>query len=134
LVPQVNIGFFAISPAAAFFLWMAGCNGLNEPFSFDNATGSCQYTTPDGHDSCEDFLGSEYNQSVAQNACATGNGTWSPNACATAGAVGTCAVDIGSAAAQNVQYTYYADPGAGPATVLAAETACGLLGGTFAAK
>jgi hypothetical protein len=98
-------------------------------------TGSCQYMTSDGYDDCEDFLGTEYNASVAQSTCATGNGTYSAGDCPTAGALGTCAVEIGSGAAQNVRYTYYpaSSPDAGIATVLTVETACGVSGGVFTA-
>lgn len=122
---------------AAVLLWaMTGCNGVNQPFTFERTTGSCQYATTDGYDYCEDFLGDEYNQSVAQNACATGNGTWSPDACSTQGALGTCAVQIGTGDSQNVQYTYYPNGSsdAGVATALTAETACGLAGGSFTAN
>ena len=127
---------FGIASAAALLFSLSACNGLNLPFTVGNATGSCRYTTSDGYDYCEDFLGNEYNQSVAQNDCATGNGAWSSSTCSTAGAIGTCAIAIGSGDSQNVEYTYYVDNSSdtGPATPLTVETACGLAGGTFATK
>jgi hypothetical protein len=124
-----------IASAATLLLAMSACNGVNDPFALDDSTGSCRHTTSDGYDYCEDFLGTEYNQSVAQNTCATGNGTWSSNTCSGSGAVGTCAIPIGGNA-QNIQYTYFANNSSatGPATALTVETACGLAGGTFAAQ
>lgn len=125
-----------IASAASLLLGIAACNGVNDPLALDQSTGSCHYTTSAGYDYCEDFLGTEYNQSVAQNTCATGNGTWSSSGCPSEGAIGTCAVEIGSGNAQNVRYTYHANSNsdAGPATMLTVETACGLAGGTFTAQ
>ncbi len=114
---------------------LSACNGLDQPFTAGNATGSCQYTTTDGYDYCEDFLGSEYNQSIAQNTCTTGNGTWSADACSQSAALGICAIPIGNNDAQNIQYTYYVSHGSGaPASTLTVETACGVAGGVFTAK
>jgi hypothetical protein len=102
---------------------MGGCQG----------TGSCLFTTDAGYDYCQDFLGTEYNSSAAENTCSVGNGTYSSSACSTVGALGVCA--IGTGTADNYQYTYTLSPGADagsvPTTTL--ESACGIAGGTFTA-
>ena len=105
-------------------LWMEGCG----------ATGSCLFTTDAGYDYCENFLGSEYNYSVAQNTCSPGNGTYSSAPCSSTGALGICA--IGAGTADNYTYTYTAangGPDAGLVALTTLETACGIAGGIFTA-
>lgn len=107
---------------------MSGCGG---------SVGSCLFTSTasSGYGYCEDFLGTEYNSSAAQNTCSSGNGTYSSNACPTAGALGTCTVGEGTA--DDYRYTYLpaggaSDAGAVSTTVL--ESACGVAGGAFTAS
>jgi len=103
-------------------LWMEGCA----------PTGSCLFTTDAGYDYCEDFLGTEYNHTAAENACSVGNGAYSSSPCSTAGALGVCA--IGTGTADNFQYTYTVpagESGAGSVTTTTVESACGIAGGTF---
>jgi hypothetical protein len=95
-------------------------------------TGSCMFTTDAGYDYCQDFLGTEFNSSAAQNTCSTGNGTYSSSPCSTAGALGVCA--IGAGTADNYQYTYTlpaGDADAGSVTTTTLRSACGIAGGTF---
>lgn len=94
-------------------------------------TGSCLFTSDAGYDCCEEFLGTEFNSSVAANNCAAGNGSYSPNPCSTAGALGTC--EIGSGTADNYQYTYTPAGGAAP-SVTTIKSACGVAGGRFTAS
>jgi hypothetical protein len=101
---------------------MAACSG---------SAGSCLLTTSEGYDTCEDFLGTEYNSSAAQNACGQGNGTYSSGPCSTAGALGICAVGSGTADDYRYTYTPAADGGFVFPTTL--ESACGVAGGTFTA-
>jgi hypothetical protein len=110
---------FALAVAVAASL--ADCGG---------PVGSCLFTTDAGYDYCEDFLGTEYNSSAAQNSCETGNGVYSSSDCTTAGALGTCLV--GSGTADDFRYTYTPD-GANSDAALEVESACGLAGGTFTA-
>ncbi len=106
---------------AVIGLSLAACGG---------PVGSCQVTTDAGYDYCQDFLGTEFNSSAAQNTCEAGNGTYSSNDCSTAGALGTCFV--GSGTADDYQYTYTPTGGATvPQTTV--ESACGIAGGTFTA-
>jgi len=102
---------------------MGGCQG----------TGSCLFTTGAGYGYCQDFLGTEYNSSAAENTCSVGNGTYSSSACSTVGALGICA--IGTGTADNYQYTYTLSPGedAGSVPTATLESACGIAGGTFTA-
>ncbi len=127
--------FFRIASAAALALTLSSCDGSNDVFSTHQATGSCLFTTTDGYDYCEDFLGTEYNQSIAQNTCRTGNGTWSLDACPAQGAIAVCAVPLGGET-RNFQYTYSVASGgsAGADLTLKTETHCGLAGGTFTAR
>jgi hypothetical protein len=102
-------------------LCLGGCGGA----------GSCLFSTDAGYNYCQDFLGTEFNASAAENTCSVGSGIYSSNLCSTAGALGFCAVGTGTA--DNYQYTYTLAPGADagsvPTTTL--ESACGLAGGTF---
>jgi hypothetical protein len=103
-------------------LWLAGCQ----------STGSCLFTTGDGYDYCEDFLGTEFNASAAENTCMDGDGGYASSPCSTAGALGVCF--IGTGTAQDYQYTYTLSDGgsgAGPVTTTTVESACGIAGGTF---
>jgi hypothetical protein len=95
--------------------------------------GSCLFTTDAGYNYCQDFLGTEYNSSAAENSCSVGKGTYSSSPCATAGALGVCA--IGTGTADNFQYTYTLAPGsdAGSVTTTTLESACGSAGGKFTA-
>jgi hypothetical protein len=118
----------------------SACNGnLGYPGLFNGSAGSCTYPGLDGHDVCEDFLGTDYDSEVGQSLCSNviQSGTWSQDPCPTAGALGSCrVVPIGTGDARTVEYTYYASPvsDAGPATTLTAKTACGVAGGTFTAN
>jgi hypothetical protein len=87
--------------------------------------------TDGGYNYCQDFLGTEFNSSVAENTCTVGNGTYSSDSCSTAGALGVCA--IGTGTADNYQYTYTLAPGSEPGSVTmeTLESACGIAGGTF---
>jgi len=100
---------------------MAGCGNA----------GSCLFTTDGGYDYCEDFLGTEYNSSAAENTCSTGNGAYSSSPCSMAGALGVCA--IGTGTADDFRYTYTLPGGsdAGSVTSTTLESACGIAGGTF---
>ncbi len=100
---------------------MAGCGN----------TGSCLFTTDAGYDYCQDFLGTEFNSSAAENTCSVGDGTYSSSNCSTAGALGFCA--IGTGTADNYRYTYTLSPGAdaGSVSMTTLEGACGIAGGTF---
>ncbi|HZD32007.1 MAG TPA: hypothetical protein VE779_10155 [Candidatus Angelobacter sp.] len=92
------------------------------------------FTTAAGYNYCEDFLGSDYNYSAAQNTCSLGNGTYSTSPCSTVGALGICA--IGTGTGDNYQYTYTLPGGetdAGSVTTTTLESACGIAGGTFTA-
>jgi hypothetical protein len=117
-----------VAPLAAI-LSLAACGG---------PVGSCLFTTDAGYDYCEDFLGTELSSSVAQNTCTgPGNadlglpvGTYSSEACSTAGSLGTCA--IGSGTADDYRYTYTPAGGARPSAITV-ESACGVAGGTFTA-
>lgn len=104
-------------------LCVAGCQGA----------GSCLFTTDAGYNYCQDFLGTEFNSSAAENTCSVGNGTYSSSPCSTAGALGVCA--IGTGTADNYQYTYTLAPGAdaGSVTTPTLESACGIAGGSFTA-
>jgi hypothetical protein len=97
--------------------------------------GSCLLTTPGaGYDYCKDYLGTEFNSSVAQNDCATNNGKYQSGACSTAGALATCSVGTGTA--NDYQYTYFAagsSSDAGALSTVTLESACGVAGGTFTA-
>ncbi len=98
------------------------------------ATGSCLFTTDAGYDYCEDFLGTEYNYTAAQNTCRLGNGAYSSSPSSMAGALGVCA--IGAGTADNYQYTYTLPGGGSDAvsvTTITLESACGIAGGTFTA-
>lgn len=96
--------------------------------------GSCIFTTDAGYDYCQDFLGTEFNASAAQNTCSLGNGTYSSSPCSLVGALGICA--IGTGTADNYQYTYTLSAGADPGSVTTTtlESACGIAGGTFTAN
>jgi hypothetical protein len=59
--------------------------------------GSCLFTSDAGYDYCEDFLGTEFNSSAAENSCATGNGAYASSPCSIDGALGTCLVGSGTA-------------------------------------
>jgi len=120
----VRILFFRVALLSLAALPLSACGG---------AAGSCLFTqtAASGYDFCEDFLGSEFNASAAQNACAGGDGAWSSDPCTTAGALGACA--IGSGAADDFRYTYYAAPGGSPPSAATLESACGVAGGTFTA-
>jgi hypothetical protein len=114
------------------------CNqgGLGYPGVFNGSAGSCTYPETDGYVACEDYLGSDYYSQTGQSLCANVTiGTWSGDACSRSSALGSCVVvPIDTGDAQTFQYTYYAstDPDSGvTADALTAETACGLLGGTF---
>jgi hypothetical protein len=98
-------------------------------------SGSCVFPSGAGYDYCKDYLGSEFNRSNAQNDCTNGQptvGTWSSGECSTAGALGFCSIWPDSTAI-NFTYTYTAvnDGSDAGATVLTAQSACGLAGGTF---
>ena len=98
-------------------------------------TGSCFVTTTDGYNYCEDYLGTEYNQSVTKDNCTAVSGSWSAKACSHAGALGTCTVVVADTGnAQNVLYTYYVSSSGAAATAANVETACGLVGGAFSAE
>jgi hypothetical protein len=105
---------------------------------FNGSVGSCTYPETAGYVACEDFLGSDYGQELAESLCANGAvvGTWSADPCPTAGALGSClVVPFGTGESQTYQYTYTAstDPDSGvTANALNAETACGVAGGAFA--
>ncbi len=94
-------------------------------------TGSCFFTTDAGYDYCEDFLGTEFNYTAAENSCSLGNGTYSSSPCSMTGALGVCA--IGTGTADNYQYTYTLSAGAdaGSVTTTTLESACGIAGGIF---
>jgi hypothetical protein len=116
--------FLRCSVLIFFGLWMEGCQAI----------GSCLFTTDAGYNYCEDFLGTEYNHTAAENACSTGNGAYSSSPCSMAGALGVCA--IGTGTADNYQYTYTVPAGesdAGSVTTATVESACGIAGGTFTA-
>jgi hypothetical protein len=101
-------------------------------FSACQPVGSCLFTTSDGYDYCEEFLGTEYNGSAAQNTCEDEDGGYSQSPCSTVGALGTCG--IGTGTADDIQYIYTAASGgsdAGPVTTLILESACGVAGGVF---
>jgi hypothetical protein len=112
---------FRRSTLVVFGLLMAGCG----------ETGSCLFTTDAGYDYCQDFLGTEYNSSAAENACGTGGGTYSSSPCSTGAALGVCA--IGTGTADNYQYTYTLSGGGSDAgsVTMTVESACGIAGGTF---
>jgi len=119
---------------------VSACNQglLGYPGIFDKSGGSCTYPQANGYVACEDFLGSDFNSDVGHSVCVNVNlGTWSQDSCPTAGSLGTCSVEpSGTAEAQTALYTFYAsaDPDSGvTANALNAETACGRLGGSFAA-
>jgi hypothetical protein len=113
--------FMCLALPAAIGLSLAACGG---------PVGSCQFTTDAGYDYCEDFLGSEFNSSAAQNSCAGDSGTYSSNSCSAAGTLGTCA--IGSGTADDCEYTYTSAGGEAVSST-ALQSACGVAGGTFAA-
>ncbi|HUB06226.1 MAG TPA: hypothetical protein VMB50_04455 [Myxococcales bacterium] len=122
----------------AGLLLVPACNqgALGYPGVFNGSAGSCTYPETGGYVACEDYLGSDYSSQVGQSLCANVTiGTWSGDACSTANALGSCLVaPIGTGDSQTVRYTYYAstDPDSGiTADALTAQTACGLLGGTF---
>jgi len=104
-------------------LCVQGCQGA----------GSCLFTTDAGYNYCEDFLGTEYNASAAENTCGVGEGTYSSSPCSTENALGFCA--IGTGTADNYRYTYTLAPGAdkGSVTTTTLEGVCGIAGGTFIA-
>jgi hypothetical protein len=109
---------------------------LGYPGIFNGSAGSCTYPETDGYVACEDYLGSDYYSQTGDSLCSNVTiGTWSGDACATSNTLGSClVVPIGTGDSQTFQYTYYAatDPDSGmTANALTAETACGLLGGTF---
>jgi hypothetical protein len=121
----MNHSFMRYAFLLALGLSLSACNG----------SGSCVFPTGAGYDYCKDYLGSEFNTSVAQNDCTNGQptvGTWSSGACSTAGALGFCTV-WGYSTAINFRYTYTAvdDGSDAGATTLTVQTACGLSGGTF---
>ncbi len=104
---------------------MEGCAG----------TGSCLFTTDAGYDYCEDFLGSEFNYTAAENTCSLGNGIYSSSPCSMSGALGVCA--IGTGTGDNYQYVYTLAGGeadAGSVTTTTLESACGIAGGTFTSR
>jgi hypothetical protein len=102
-------------------LCLEGCQG----------TGSCLFPTDAGYNYCEDFLGTEFNSSAAENTCSVGSGTYSSSPCSPTGALGVCA--IGSGTADNYQYTYTLSAGVsdGTVTLMTVESACGIAGGAF---
>ncbi len=110
----------------AFGLTMSACGG----------NGSCVFSSGAGYSYCKDYLGSDFNSSVAQNDCGgamQGPGVYNSDSCPTAGAIGFCTVWPDSTAI-NYRYTYTAvDDGSDAGTVSAAavQTACGVSGGTF---
>jgi len=97
------------------------------------AGGSCllNATAADGYVICEDYSGSEFNQSVGENNCNSAGGVYSADACATADALGVCTVSVN--AAQEYIYTYLSS-GSGSASQAALESACGVEGGTYSAS
>lgn len=110
---------------------------LGYPGVFNGSAGSCSYPEADGYIACEDYLGSDYYSQTGDSLCSNVTiGTWSGNSCSTSNTIGTClVVPLDTGDAQTFQYTYYpsTDPDSGvTASALNAETACGLLGGTFA--
>jgi len=131
----------------AGLLGVSACNGdLGYPGLFNGSAGSCAYPPGSGgYNVCEDFLGTDYNSEVGNSLCSNViMGTWSGDPCPTAGALGTCSVvPMATGDSQTVRYTYtysshgdggpYTDAGAGGATTLTAETACGVAGGVFTA-
>jgi hypothetical protein len=132
-------------------LMVPACNAgpLAYPGIFEGSAGSCTYPEADGYVTCQDFLGTDYSEQLGQSLCANvsssahpdavaaSTGTWSQNACPTAGTLGICVVvPDGSGDSQTFQYTYtaLADPDSGvTATALDAKTACGVSGGVFTA-
>ena len=134
----MNVNPLKLSALALCSVTLAACTPglLGYAGIFDGAYGSCTYPETNGYVACEDFLGSDGSQQLIESLCANvAIGTWSPNPCPTAGALGTCmVVPIGTGSSQNYRYTYTAsqDPDSGvTATALNAETACGVAGGTF---
>jgi hypothetical protein len=107
----------------AFGLSLSACSG----------NGSCVFSSDAGYDFCKDYLGSEFNSSVAQNDCGggiNGPGTYQSDVCPTAGALGFCTV-WGNSTAINYRYTYTAADGSGGVSTVTLLSACGVAGGTF---
>ena len=135
---DMNVNPLKFAALMAGLLVAPACNQglLGYAGIFDGAIGSCTFPESDGYVVCEDYLGSDYSQQLAQSLCANVSmGNWSADSCPTDGSLGTClVVPFGSGESQTFQYTYtaQADPDSGvTASALNAQTACGVTGGVF---
>jgi hypothetical protein len=112
----------SIALSSFVLLPIAACGGLS------SSGGSCSFSES-GFGSCEDFVGAGFTSSIIQADCTKGNGTYSTNACPTAGALGTCVLESGTPAQARI--TYYATD-AGSSTTIE-QMACTEENGTWTA-
>ena len=121
---NLNINALRSALLAAVLLSLTACAG---------GGGSCllNSTAADGYVICEDYSGTQYNESVGENSCNTVGGVYSADACSAAGALGTCVIFINTA--QDYTYTYLPSS-SGSASQIILQSACGVSGGTYSAN